>query len=355
MPRKRHKPEEVVAKLRQVDVMVAQGTTLAEAIRSIGVAEVTYHRWRNEFGGLKLDQVRRLKELEQENARLRRAVSDLTLDKMILSEAMRGTEGPRSETDEPLAPPREGRAGLQDPRRLRAPGVPGPRPAAVDPAAAAQGARRRGPADGRHRRARDDLRPLRLPPDHRAAQAGGVGREQEAGRAHLAARGAQGAEETAEAGPALAGRWVVRAAAAGEAEPRLGLRLRPRSDPRRPQVPDAVRGRRVHPEALAVRVERRLGSAEVLEVLAELMRRARRARAHPLRQRPRVRRHRRQGMGRCHRPPRPPTSSPAAPGRTAPSRASTRSSETSCSTARSSTPCARRRSSSKPGAGTTMR
>lgn len=90
MPRKRHKPEEVVAKLRQVDVMVAQGTTLAEAIRSIGVAEVTYHRWRNEFGGLKLDQVKRLKELEQENARLRRAVSDLTLDKMILAEAARG-------------------------------------------------------------------------------------------------------------------------------------------------------------------------------------------------------------------------------------------------------------------------
>ena len=70
--------------------MVAQGTTLAEAIRSIEVAEVTYHRWSNEFGGLNLDQVRRLKELEQENARLRRAVSDLTLDKMILSEAMRG-------------------------------------------------------------------------------------------------------------------------------------------------------------------------------------------------------------------------------------------------------------------------
>ena len=90
MPRKRHKPEEVVAKLRQVDVMVAQGTPLAEAIRSIGVSEVTYHRWRNEFGGLKLDQVRRLKELEQENTRLRRAVSDLTLDKLILQEAIRG-------------------------------------------------------------------------------------------------------------------------------------------------------------------------------------------------------------------------------------------------------------------------
>ena len=90
MPRKRHKPEEIVAKLRQVDVMTAQGTPLAEAIRSIGVSEVTYHRWRNEFGGLKLDQVKRLKELELENSRLRKAVSDLTLEKVILKEAASG-------------------------------------------------------------------------------------------------------------------------------------------------------------------------------------------------------------------------------------------------------------------------
>lgn len=90
MPRKKHKPEEIVAKLRQVDVVVAQGTPLAEAIRSIGVSQVTYNRWRNEFGGLKLDQVKRLKELEQENLRLRRVVSDLTLDKLILQEAIRG-------------------------------------------------------------------------------------------------------------------------------------------------------------------------------------------------------------------------------------------------------------------------
>ena len=90
MPRKRHKPEEIVAKLRQVDVLTAQGQSVADAIRSIGVSEVTYHRWRNEFGGLKLDQVKRLKELELENGRLRKAVSDLTLDKLILQEAARG-------------------------------------------------------------------------------------------------------------------------------------------------------------------------------------------------------------------------------------------------------------------------
>jgi len=87
---KKHKPEEVVAKLRQVDVLISQGTVMADAIRSIGVTEVAYYRWRNEYGGLKSDQVKRLKDLETENARLRKAISDLTLDKLILQEAARG-------------------------------------------------------------------------------------------------------------------------------------------------------------------------------------------------------------------------------------------------------------------------
>ena len=78
MPKKRYTPEEIVAKLRQVDVPVSQGQNIADAIRQIGVSEV------------KADQVKRLKQLEQENSRLRRAVSDLTLDKLILQEAARG-------------------------------------------------------------------------------------------------------------------------------------------------------------------------------------------------------------------------------------------------------------------------
>ena len=90
MPRKRYKPEEIVAKLRQVDVLASQGTSIADAIRQIGVSEVTSYRWRQEFGGLKSDQVKRLKDLELENSRLRKAVSDLTLDKLILTEAARG-------------------------------------------------------------------------------------------------------------------------------------------------------------------------------------------------------------------------------------------------------------------------
>jgi putative transposase len=90
MPRKRHKPEEIVAKLRQVDVLASQGQSVADAVRSIGVTEVTYYRWRQEYGGLKVDQGRRLKALEAENARLRRAVAELTLDKLILKEAAAG-------------------------------------------------------------------------------------------------------------------------------------------------------------------------------------------------------------------------------------------------------------------------
>src|SRR6516225_4326155 len=89
MARKRYKAEEIVAKLRQVDVLTSQGQSMADAIRQIGVSEVTYYRWRQEFGGLKIEQVKRLKELELDT-RLRKAISDLTLDKLILQEAARG-------------------------------------------------------------------------------------------------------------------------------------------------------------------------------------------------------------------------------------------------------------------------
>ena len=90
MARKRHTAEEIVAKLRQVDVLMAQGRQVADAVRAIGVTEVTYYRWRQEYGGLKSDQVKRLKALEKENERLRKAVSDLTLEKLILREAASG-------------------------------------------------------------------------------------------------------------------------------------------------------------------------------------------------------------------------------------------------------------------------
>jgi putative transposase len=90
MQRKRHSAEEIVAKLRQADVLLAQGQTGADVARVLGVTETTYYRWRSEYGGLKGDQVKRLKELEQENTRLRKAVAELTLDKLILKQAAKG-------------------------------------------------------------------------------------------------------------------------------------------------------------------------------------------------------------------------------------------------------------------------
>ena len=87
---KRNKPEEVVTKLRQVEVLVGQGKARIDAIREIGVVEQTYYRWRKQYGGMGTDQLKELKRLQKENDRLRRAVSDLTLEKLILSEAARG-------------------------------------------------------------------------------------------------------------------------------------------------------------------------------------------------------------------------------------------------------------------------
>ena len=87
---KRAKPEEIIAKLREVEVRLSRGETTGQAVRAIGVTEQTYYRWRKEYGGLKTDQARRMKDLEKENQRLRRAVSDLTLDNQILKEVAQG-------------------------------------------------------------------------------------------------------------------------------------------------------------------------------------------------------------------------------------------------------------------------
>ena len=90
MPRKKHIPEQVINKLREAEVALAQGSTVAEASRQIGVTEQTFYRWRSEYGGLRVDQVKRLKQLESENTRLKRAIADLTLDNQILKEASEG-------------------------------------------------------------------------------------------------------------------------------------------------------------------------------------------------------------------------------------------------------------------------
>jgi len=90
MPRKRFSVEQIINHLREAEVLLAQGQTVGEICRRIGVSEQSYYRWRREYGGLKVDQARRLKALEQENNRLKRAVADLTLDKLILKEAADG-------------------------------------------------------------------------------------------------------------------------------------------------------------------------------------------------------------------------------------------------------------------------
>ena len=90
MSRKRFSVEQIINHLREAEVHLSQGQTVGEICRRIGVSEQSYYRWRREYGGLKVDQARRLKDLEQENARLKRAVADLTLDKLILKEAAEG-------------------------------------------------------------------------------------------------------------------------------------------------------------------------------------------------------------------------------------------------------------------------
>ena len=94
MARKRYKPEEIISLLRQTEVLHVQGMSMADAIRQLGISEVTFYRWRKEYAGMSGDQLRRLKELEKENERLRRAVSDLTLDKQILKAERMHAIGP---------------------------------------------------------------------------------------------------------------------------------------------------------------------------------------------------------------------------------------------------------------------
>ncbi len=90
MPRKRHTPEQIIAKLRQVEIEMSRGKSVVEAVKVIGVTDQTYYRWRKEYGGLRTDQARRLKELERENARLKKLVAEQALDNAILKEAAEG-------------------------------------------------------------------------------------------------------------------------------------------------------------------------------------------------------------------------------------------------------------------------
>ena len=90
MPKKHHKPEQIIGKLREAEVLLAQGATIAQVAKKLEITEHTYYRWRTEYGGMRVDQAKRLKELEVENTRLKKLVADLSLDKAILKEAASG-------------------------------------------------------------------------------------------------------------------------------------------------------------------------------------------------------------------------------------------------------------------------
>jgi putative transposase len=90
MGKQRHTAEQIINKLREAEVLQAKGMSMEEMLRQLGVSDATYYKWRKEYGGLRVDQARRLKELEQENSRLRKVVSDLSIDNAILKEAARG-------------------------------------------------------------------------------------------------------------------------------------------------------------------------------------------------------------------------------------------------------------------------
>ena len=122
MANKQYSPEQAVAKLRQIDVLLGEEKSIQQACKEAGITAVTYYRWRKEYGGLKGDQARRLKELERENHRLKRIVADLSVEKAILKDTPR-------EASKPRAAKEGGVTGHRAPRRLAAPCLPHPQPA----------------------------------------------------------------------------------------------------------------------------------------------------------------------------------------------------------------------------------
>ena len=227
MNRKRYTPEQIISMLREAEVALAQGQSIGQACRTLGVSEQSYYRWRKEYGGLRTDQAKRLKDLEKENGRLRKAISDLTLDKLILKEALEGKSCPE--------------AGIASPARRRQ---------CVDHLQAELGIseRRACAVAGQHRstqrkrpRGRDDEEALTaaiirvglryrqpvwqiwLSADHCLAQDRRLARERQAGPAHLAAGGAEGPTEATETGQAVAQRRILHPSAAVPAQSRLVL------------------------------------------------------------------------------------------------------------------------------------
>ena len=181
MARKKHRVEQVINKLREAEVELAKGQTVRAVCRKLGVSEHTYYRWRREYGGLKLDHAKRLKELEKENSRLKRVVADQALDIAILKEAANPNFPACRQTGEPVEAEEDGGPRPGRTRRLRAKGLPRAGAAAFDAEAQASRAGRRGASGRTHSAARDSVRPLRLLACDGLASMGGSGRSTTSG------------------------------------------------------------------------------------------------------------------------------------------------------------------------------
>jgi len=207
MAKKRFSPEQIVTLLRQIELATAQGKSVSVACREARISDQSYFRWRKEYGGLDLDQARKMKDLERENARLKRLVADLSLEKQILKDISSGNL--------PRTAPAGGGPRSGEVSSLRAPSLPDRRPAAGHATVCGDRAGRRGFAHPNDHRARKPIRPSWLPPDHDAAQGVGVACGHGSGPAHLAPGGAESSEETEAKAPLMAQRRILHKPAAG--------------------------------------------------------------------------------------------------------------------------------------------
>ena len=175
--RKRHSPDQIISKLRDADAWLNAGESIAQVLQKLQVSEATYHRWRAQFGGMKSDAMKRLKELEEENRKLKRAVADLTLDKVMLKDVIEGIQSESSEPDQATYV-REASAGC--PCRVAASGVQGDESTSLDPAVRRTPARSGKNAGEADARAGAKASTVRVSPDRGVAASRGAACESQA-------------------------------------------------------------------------------------------------------------------------------------------------------------------------------
>ena len=213
MPVKRHSAEQIVRKLREAEVELARGATVKDACRKLAITEHTYYRWRREYGGLKLNQARKLKQLEKDNSRLKKLVADRELD-------LRSSRRSRRETSEPSTSARGGSSRTTAAGRNRKTILPGAQAAQDDTAIRAEAGGRRATGEGQDRGVGSGVWTLWVPEGDGVATHAGLICEPQTSAAYLAARRAEGTEQTI---PAMAQRWLVHPAASTAPRSHLGV------------------------------------------------------------------------------------------------------------------------------------